>query len=274
MYSGLRTVSLNSFMFIYGTDVQQYGLGVSNSSGTDVAFLVGNYDLTAKFTLMIDYFSDIPYYNYVAKDDKFLYVFYTSSNNNPQVLIKIKLDFFAGLNYSGTNQTGCWYIGPICIQFCNASYSDGFVPIVKPMMLIPNLITETFFNHKSFLGFLKLIDRKIVYIYDMGLYDFNAIEFDSDTLEHSQSYIGKTLKILGLAWLNDKDLILKLIICDLYFKLIPRNKQNCLILFLAFVAFVLYLSGFIILILFSLSFTYGLLISKSQNYILIQKNVI
>ena len=114
---------------------------------------------------MIDYFSDSPYYNSVTNDDQFLYIFYTSSNNYPQVLIKVKLDFFAGLNYSGTNQTGCWYIGPICIQFCNASYSDGFVPIVKPMMLIPNLITETFFNHKSFLGFLKLIDRKIVYIY-------------------------------------------------------------------------------------------------------------
>ena len=100
-------MSLTGFILAYNTDIQQYGLGVSNTSGVDIAFLFGNFDLTANYTLMIDYNSDSPYFKYVTHDDKYAYFFYISSNNYPQILIKTKLDFFSGLNYSGSSQSNC-----------------------------------------------------------------------------------------------------------------------------------------------------------------------
>ena len=48
-------VSLTSFILVYNTDKQQYGLSVSETSGIDLAYFVGNFNLTANYTLMIDY---------------------------------------------------------------------------------------------------------------------------------------------------------------------------------------------------------------------------
>ena len=190
-FSEVYPVSLTSFMFSYVTDTQQYKLSVSNTSGTDLAYLIGNFDLTSNFTLMIDYYNDSPYKNYATTDDKYAYMFYSSSNNYPQVMIKVKLDFFGDMNYSGTNQTDFWYIGPICIEFCNASYSDEFMPIVKPMNLIPLLITETFFNNKALNFIIQINDEYLVINYQLGTGSYNIILFDPLTLIYSNSYIIK-----------------------------------------------------------------------------------
>ena len=96
-------VSLTSFILVYNTDKQQYGLSVSDTSGIDIAFFVGNFNLTANYTLMIDYNNDYPHYKFSTFDSEYLFIFYTSSNNYPQVMIKVKIDFFNGLNYDQEN---------------------------------------------------------------------------------------------------------------------------------------------------------------------------
>ena len=87
MYTELMPISLTSFMLTYNTDKQQYGFSVSNTSGIDLAFFVGNFDFTANYTLMIDYNNDYPYFKYQIIGEEYLYLFYISSNNYPQIMI-------------------------------------------------------------------------------------------------------------------------------------------------------------------------------------------
>ena len=101
-YADVFPVSLDSFMLVYNTDKQQYGLSFSDTSGIDLAYFVGNFDLTPNYTLIIDYKNDYPYYNYGTGDNEYIYLLYISSNNYPQVMIKTKNYFFEGINYNET----------------------------------------------------------------------------------------------------------------------------------------------------------------------------
>ena len=164
MYADVVPISLTSFLLTYNTDKEQYGLSVSNTSGIDLAYFVGNFDFTANYTLMLDYYNDYPYFNYKAIEGGYLYLLYFSSNNYPQVMIKTKLDFFHGINYNETISESWWYLGLICIQLWNASYSDGFMPIIKPLSLIPNFMTDVFFNKKKFILYYILLDEYLAII--------------------------------------------------------------------------------------------------------------
>ena len=187
---GKISISLTSFIFTYNTDKQQYGFSVSNTSGIDLAYFVGNFDFTANYTgcLMIDYYNDYPYFNYKVIGGDYLYLFYITSNNYPQIMIKTKLDFFNGINYNEVNSESWWYLGLICIPFWNASYSDRFMPIIKPLLLIPNIMTDVFLNKKKFELYYKLLDGYLMIIYIIGIDIYNVILFNPDTLIYSQSF--------------------------------------------------------------------------------------
>ena len=187
-YAEVKPVSLTSFMLVYNTDQQQYGFSVSNTSGIDLAYLIGNFDLTVNYTLMIDYYNDYPYFKYQVFGEEYLYLFYISSNNYPQVMIKTKIDFFNGINYNETSSESWWYLGLICIPLWNASYSDRFMPIIKPLMLIPNLMTDVYFNKNTFILLYELLDGYLIIIYTIGNNMYNVILFNPDTLIYSQSF--------------------------------------------------------------------------------------
>ena len=63
-YAHAFPTSLTSFTLVFNTDQQQFGLSVAETSGIDLAFFSGNFDLTVNHTLMVDYNSDYPYFNY------------------------------------------------------------------------------------------------------------------------------------------------------------------------------------------------------------------
>ena len=73
MYASAHPISLTSFVFKFQPSKSQYGLGVSDNSGLDLAYMIGNFDLTTNYTLMMDYNNDIPYFNYEDWSDQYCY---------------------------------------------------------------------------------------------------------------------------------------------------------------------------------------------------------
>ena len=181
-------ISLTSFMVYCNTDKQPIGLTASGPYGVDQAYYSGDFSLNTKYTLMIDYNNDIPYYRFNTMGNGSLFIFYISSNYNPQLMIKTKLDFFDGMNYDSISSDSCCYIDSICIPYWNASYSDGFKSIIKPLMLIPTVLSDVFFNNKNFNFIFAFMDEYLVINYIIGTNVYNVIMFDPDKLNYSQSF--------------------------------------------------------------------------------------
>ena len=92
------------------------------------------------------------------------------------------------MNYDQENLESWWYIGPICVSYWNATYSNKFVPKVKPLMLMTDFMTEVFFNKKYFSLIYMLIDGYLEVNYIIGNDVYNAIFFDPDSLNYMQSF--------------------------------------------------------------------------------------
>ena len=63
-YADVIPVSLESFMLIYNTDEQQYGLSFSDTSGIDLAYFVGNFDRNRFSIFRWKFWSDFKLYSH------------------------------------------------------------------------------------------------------------------------------------------------------------------------------------------------------------------
>ena len=103
-------------------------------------------------------------------------------------MIKTKNYFFEGMNYNATASSSWWYIGHFCIPYWNATYLDKFEPIIKPLMIIQNFMTEVFFNKKNYYLMFTMLEEFLTLIYIIGNDVYNIILFDPNTLNYSQSF--------------------------------------------------------------------------------------
>lgn len=122
---------------LYLTSIGIFDMGVSSTSGSDFAMMCGSYEPKVQYTLMIDYYSDIPLISYAVVEEDFTFILYYSLHNYTEFLIKYKTDIFSGLGTSNLTSTDCCRLGPLCMPFCGTQYTDGFVPIVKSPRVFP-----------------------------------------------------------------------------------------------------------------------------------------